>query len=193
MINGMHVYGWLIQAKVASVGWNNRRQQELRRRQHREQEREFKEKFIREEVQLEQSNRDRSFKEALVGNRGDHGEQKASTNVKDMTMTWSPKKGDSEWLDRCAVGKERMIPISKPRPKPAANGKLVLEKGLSHRKVFSDSGAASSSSTEDVDDFNVLGGKCSNKKGNKVKWAMEKRASKKRASGGEPDGEREGF
>ncbi|KAK2654827.1 hypothetical protein Ddye_014683 [Dipteronia dyeriana] len=102
--NGMHVYGWPVLAKVASVGWNSRRQQDLNQHQVRGQASESYVKFTKEEVVDERLKRNRSFVEALVGKQGNIDDSNMSPNEKALTMSWSSNNGDKEWLNRCAVG-----------------------------------------------------------------------------------------
>ncbi|KAK1575577.1 hypothetical protein Q3G72_006617 [Acer saccharum] len=121
MINGMHVYSWPIQAKVAEVDWNKRRQKEGMRRQSNGQERQpngqerkyetksfvenrYVNKSYEEKTLSEDFRGNRTFKDAVKGNRRGLGEQRFSSNQEVMTMQWYPNTGDREWLSRCAVG-----------------------------------------------------------------------------------------
>ncbi|KAK1589229.1 hypothetical protein Q3G72_031730 [Acer saccharum] len=117
MVNGMHIYGWPISAKVADYGWNNRRKTVDRRHipdRHanlnvpgsfgidknkyiRSGYREYRD--ARKDVQGSLNDQDnRSFAEAVRNNRTENMVTRGVRSVPTPTMSWFGSSMNEKWL-----------------------------------------------------------------------------------------------
>ncbi|KAK3184464.1 hypothetical protein Dsin_031750 [Dipteronia sinensis] len=106
LTNEMHVYGWPILSKVASVGWDKRNQPQERQGQHEALKRSTAEgyNFRKGEDIDDEFNQKRSFRAVLVGDYGKFTQQPESIKNKALTMILSSEGFEEEWLNKCAVG-----------------------------------------------------------------------------------------
>ncbi|KAK2648768.1 hypothetical protein Ddye_016257 [Dipteronia dyeriana] len=101
MVNGMHVYGWPINSKVAAYGWNCHRTHDPRPSQ-------FQPKSREEDGLL----KDRNCEDQKVEHKGSRsyvelviGLQKSKSRIEEeWVMSWNDQNNEDEWLSRCAVG-----------------------------------------------------------------------------------------
>ncbi|KAK1553806.1 hypothetical protein Q3G72_003857 [Acer saccharum] len=93
MVNGMHVYSWPIQAKVAAYGWSNRRTLVAAKPSQSGAKGGQKVPVVHIEKQ-------RSFVEVVEGKSASTGK----TEEKLVTFHWKGRNEDEAWLRNCAVG-----------------------------------------------------------------------------------------
>ncbi|KAK3183275.1 hypothetical protein Dsin_030561 [Dipteronia sinensis] len=105
-VDGLHVYGWPIRAKLASYGWNKRRL-----RGERQVEMNVENGFFKNRVNngsLRQNGhqhygRQRSFSEVVKGNLHRVEVYVEKIDKKTAGMKWDSYQNSKEWLSKCAI------------------------------------------------------------------------------------------
>ncbi|KAK3219252.1 hypothetical protein Dsin_013222 [Dipteronia sinensis] len=109
LTDGMHIYGWPINSKLAKSGWNNRRAMPIKGGRN--------EAGVNEEVPRNEYKREcstgskgvkndkvRSYTEVVIGDDQRTDTWKKERRIKIDELFWDGSKSEDEWLTKCAIG-----------------------------------------------------------------------------------------
>ncbi|KAK3225722.1 hypothetical protein Dsin_005584 [Dipteronia sinensis] len=108
-VDGIHVYGWPISAKIAKFNWNNRRSVEIEKSGGRTQSEKmgwygFLDRGSAEWVHRNGSKNQRSYAEAVRGPQTGFKEKSGEKKDQDLSTTWKKQKFTANWLSKYAIG-----------------------------------------------------------------------------------------
>ncbi|KAK3217761.1 hypothetical protein Dsin_011731 [Dipteronia sinensis] len=108
-VNGMHIFGWPIVSKIASVGWNHKRFVSGSRCALFKVENESSKGGVGVCYSQFSNHRQRSFMEVLKGDQN-RGHVVATEKAEEcFYMSWQQQSGVDDWLSRFPVGVLRMF------------------------------------------------------------------------------------